>query len=74
MNNKTLLGFSISLLCFCLLFLGGKVESRNAQKEYAPRGATWTRFKPTQDLPKAQQRVHRVGNAYFCVTNWGFFG
>lgn len=26
------------------------------------------------NLPEAQQRVHRVGNVYFCNTNWGFLG
>jgi len=26
------------------------------------------------DLPEAQQRVHRVGNVYFCNTNWAFLG
>ncbi len=25
-------------------------------------------------IPEAQQRVHRVGNVYFCNTNWGFLG
>lgn len=27
-----------------------------------------------RDIPEAQQRVHRVGNVYFCNTNWGFLG
>ena len=25
-------------------------------------------------IPEAQQRVHRVGNVYFCNTNWGLLG
>ena len=26
------------------------------------------------NIPEAQQRVHRVGNVYFCNTNWGLLG
>ncbi len=74
MDKKTLLGFSVFLLCVLLLLPMEEVKTRNVQKESAPQGASWTRFKPTQDTPEGQQRVHRVGNVYFCVTNWGFFG
>jgi hypothetical protein len=31
-------------------------------------------FKPMVDPPEAQVRVHRVGNVYLAITNWGFFG
>jgi len=74
MNKKTVYGLWIFLLCFFLLSLSLSAEARTVRKDYSRGGSNWAAFKPTQDLPEAQQRVHRVGNVYFCITNWGFFG
>lgn len=75
MSKKILFRLSIFLLCFFLFSLLLTVEARNVRKDLAQSKKTdWSRFKPAQDVPEAQQRVHRVGNVYFCITNWGFFG
>lgn len=52
-----------------LLLLYSVTDARNVRKESIV-------LKPTAPLAdfEAQQRVHRVGNVYFCMTNWGFFG
>jgi len=74
MKKKILFGLWVFLPCFLVLFLFSGLEARNLEKDLVPSKSSWTRFKPTQDGPEAQQRVHRVGNVYFCITNWGFFG
>jgi hypothetical protein len=75
MNKKILFGLSIFLLCFFLLSLFSSVEARNVRKDHMRKSITdWPRYKPAQEGPEGQQRVHRVGNVYFCITNWGFFG
>lgn len=74
MNKKTLYALWIFLLCLFLLSLFSSSGARNVQKDRAPSRSSFSAFKPTQELPEAQQRVHRVGNVYFCITNWGFFG
>ncbi len=53
-----------------LLLLSYSVtDARNVRKETIVLKPT----APMQDFER-RQRVHRVGNVYFCVSNWGFFG
>lgn len=59
---------NVKFLCvvFAVVVLGGQqldARSMIGEKSLAKN-----------NLPEAQQRVHRVGNVYFCNTNWGFLG
>jgi len=64
-----ILGLSILFICF-----NGTSDARMLpQEEIKPSEFTGA-FKPAVDPPEAQVRVHRVGNVYLTMTNWGFFG
>jgi hypothetical protein len=56
------------------LFLLFAFSSTGARNMYREDVKPYSANKVNQEIPVAEQRVHRVGNVYFCITNWGFFG
>lgn len=56
-----------------LLLSYSVTDARNVRKETVSPSIVLKPTAPMQNFER-QQRVHRVGNAYFCVSNWGFFG
>ena len=64
-------GYKFLVIGLFLLFGFSLADARNMYREGVKPYST---HKITQGTPEAQQRVHRVGNVYFCITNWGFFG
>ncbi|MGB2698729.1 MAG: hypothetical protein WBD28_12850 [Candidatus Zixiibacteriota bacterium] len=55
----------ILILAVFLVFVASDLNARSLVSEEPMK---------ISGLPEAQQRVHRVGNVYFCNTNWGFLG
>ena len=55
----------LAILAVFLAFITFDLNARSLVSETPPA---------INDIPEAQQRVHRVGNIYFCNTNWGFLG
>ncbi|MGB2696794.1 MAG: hypothetical protein WBD28_02910, partial [Candidatus Zixiibacteriota bacterium] len=66
---RLILGLSILLICF-----NSTPDARMLPKEEMQRMRFTGAFKPVAESPEAQVRVHRVGNVYLTMTNWGFFG
>jgi hypothetical protein len=64
-------GYMFLVICLFLLLVFCWANARNMYREDVKPYST---YKITQQKPEAQQRVHRVGNVNFCITNWGFFG
>jgi len=56
---------------FCLLVSGGNARDLKQQREDS---SPTENYKLADDLPIAQQRVHRVGLLQLCMSNWGVFG
>lgn len=61
-------------LFILLIWFSSGVDARMLPREEMKGKGSYGVFKPVADPPEAQVRVHRVGNVYLCVTNWGFFG
>jgi hypothetical protein len=76
MNMKNAKATWFLLVGFFILFSVtiGAVEARMEIKRDQEIKAVQRNYKLASALPLPQQRVHRVGQMGFCVTNWGFFG
>jgi|GEM_PF-502456 len=72
MKKHSVYGRVLFLLAILLLFLWA-FGVNAAEKRKDPNDRLWKPPAAAQEF-LAEQRVHRVGNIYLCMTNWGFFG
>jgi len=72
MERYSLYGRALLLLLIFLFFLLAFVANAAMLREETENPLAKPPAAAQEFL--AQQRVHRVGNVYLCMTNWGFFG